>query len=379
MNDTGIRRRGYAAFSLSGVCAISAGIVVSLLQDTFGLSYAETGGLLSFMSVGNMLAAFLAGYLPGKIGTRAAVLTLALGYLLGYGAIAVSRATVLLMAAFFLVGLAKGTALNRCTVMAGMHSPDRGRSLQILHSCYACGALLCPFVISALAGADSRAPMAGLAVLGLAMWFIFLSARFPGKEKAAAESAGPKSRDRSFLRSGTFWLLTAMVFCQNAAETGVTGWVVTYFRNREVLSGIFSAYTMTVMWSATLIVRLLLAFVIPVKNKPLALSVMGIACTVLYAAMIPLADPVPAILALFLFSAAIAGVNPMSTAMTGSSMSPESMGILLPIAACGAVLMPAVIGFVANAVSLQAGMMTNLVPCAGITVLGWILRKRKAG
>ncbi|MBO7663796.1 MAG: MFS transporter [Clostridia bacterium] len=376
-NEAGIRGRGYSAFFLSGVCAIASGVVVSLLQEKFGLTYAETGGLLSLMSVGNMLAAFLAGYLPGKIGTRAAVLTLTLGYLLGYGTIAATQAVAVLMAAFFAIGLAKGTALNRCTVMAGMHARDRGKSLQILHSCYACGALLCPFVVSGLSGVSSRAPMIGLAVCGLVMWLVFAGARFPGKQPGAAEKRKKEPADRSFLRSGKFWLLTAMVFCQNAAETSVTGWMVTYYRNQEILSGIFSAYTMTVMWSATLMARLLLAFVIPVRNKARALCLMGLACTVLYGLMIPQQEAVPAVAVLFLFSAAIAGVNPMSTAMTGSVMSPESMGILLPVAATGGILMPAVIGFVAGSVSLQAGMLVNLIPCAGIAILGWILWRKR--
>ena len=378
MNDSGIRHRGYAAFAISGICAISSGIVVSLLQDGFGLSYAETGGLLSFMNIGNMLAAFLAGYLPGKIGARATVLTLTLGYMLGYGTIAVSQQVILLMGAFFLVGLAKGTALNRCTVMTGMHTADRSKSLQILHSCYACGALLCPFLIAGLSNYGNHAPMIGLAICGLIIWLIFLSAHLPGRQDTVQTGERMQRKDRSYLRSGTFWLLTAMVFCQNAAETSVTGWVVTYFRNREVLSGIFSAYTMTVMWSATLIARLLLAFVIPVRNKPLALCLMGCGCTVLYILMIPLAEPAPAILVLFLFSAAIAGVNPMSTAMTGKLMNPESMGVMLPVAACGGILMPAVIGFVANTVNLQVGMMMNLIPCMGIAVLGWIMWKKTA-
>lgn len=377
MSSSGIRRRAYAAFALSGVCAISGGIVVSLLRENFGLSYEQTGGLLSLMNIGNMLAAFLAGYLPGKIGTRAAVLTLSLGYMLGYGIIAASRAAFLLAAAFFMIGLAKGTALNRCTVMAGMNSPDRGRSLQILHSCYACGALLCPFFISALSGIERTAPMLGLSAAGLAIWFIFCGARFPGKGGTAAGRVKAGRRDLSFLRSGTFWLLTALVFCQNAAEFSVTGWLVTYFRGQGILRGDFSAYAMTVMWSASLLVRLLLAFVIPVRNKPLALSVMGFASTVLYALMIPLSDPFPAVAVLFLFSAAIAGVNPMSTAMTGRNMSPESMGVMLPVAALGGILMPAVIGFVAGSVNLQTGMMMNLIPCAGITVLGLVLWRKK--
>ena len=373
--DTRIRRTGYGVFFLSGICAMSSGVVVSLLREQYGLSFARTGTLLSMMSVGNMLAAFLAGWLPGKIGTRAAILILCAGYTLGYGGTALTGTAALLTVAFFLVGMAKGAALNRCTVMAGMHTENRTRSMQILHSCYACGALLCPFLINALSGAGEKLPLAGLAAAGLAMWLLLVFSGMEGKNGTAEGAA--QQRDRSFLRTKTFWLLTAMVFCQNAAETGVTGWLVTYYREREILSGVLSAYAMTIMWIATLIARLLIAFVLPIRNHAKALCVMGACCAGLYALMIPLTEPVPAIAVLFLFSAAIAGVNPMSTGMTGKNMSPESMGILLPIAACGGILMPAVIGFAANQFGLQTGMLTNLVPCMGIMILGGVLRKNE--
>ena len=370
--DDRIRRMGYGVFFLSGVCAMSSGVVVSLLREQHGLSFAQTGTLLSTMSIGNMLAAFLAGWLPVRIGTRAAILLLCAGYMLGYGVTALTGAAVLLMTAFFLVGLAKGAALNRCTVMVGMHTETRARSMQILHSCYACGALLCPFLINALNEAGKTLPMAGLAVVGLGLWLLLA---LSGMEGRSGEGGPAQQRDRSFLRTRAFWLLTAMVFCQNAAETGVTGWLVTYYREQGILNGMLSAYSMTIMWGATLIARLLIAFVLPIRNHAKALCVMGACCTVLYALMIPLTDPVPAITVLFLFSAAIAGVNPMSTGMTGRNMSPESMGILLPIAACGGILMPLVIGFAANQFGLQTGMLTNLVPCLGIMILGAILRK----
>ena len=351
---------------------MSSGVVVSLLREQHGLSFAQTGTLLSTMSIGNMLAAFLAGWLPVRIGTRAAILLLCAGYMLGYGVTALTGAAVLLMTAFFLVGLAKGAALNRCTVMVGMHTETRARSMQILHSCYACGALLCPFLINALNEAGKTLPMAGLAVVGLGLWLMLA---LSGMEGRSGRDGPAQHRDRSFLRTRAFWLLTAMVFCQNAAETGVTGWLVTYYREQGILNGVLSAYSMTIMWGATLIARLLIAFVLPIRNHAKALCVMGACCTVLYALMIPLTDPVPAITVLFLFSAAIAGVNPMSTGMTGRNMSPESMGILLPIAACGGILMPLVIGFAANQFGLQTGMLTNLVPCLGIMILGAILRK----
>ena len=54
--NTRLRNAGFATFFFSGICAISAGVVVSLLQERYGFAYGMTGTLLSLMSVGNLLA-----------------------------------------------------------------------------------------------------------------------------------------------------------------------------------------------------------------------------------------------------------------------------------------------------------------------------------
>ena len=56
-----LQKTGFAAFFLSGICVISSGVIVSILRELYGFSFAATGTLLSFMSIGNMAAAFLAG------------------------------------------------------------------------------------------------------------------------------------------------------------------------------------------------------------------------------------------------------------------------------------------------------------------------------
>lgn len=58
---------GLLTFFISGICAISAGIVVSILQEKYGFAYSMTGTLLSLMSIGNLMAGFVTGILPGKI------------------------------------------------------------------------------------------------------------------------------------------------------------------------------------------------------------------------------------------------------------------------------------------------------------------------
>lgn len=371
------RHVGFSAFFLSGICAISSGVIVSLLQEKYGLSFSTTGSLLSFMSVGNMASAFLSGVLPGKMGVRKTVLILCAGYALGYLLTALTGWTGALAAAFLMIGLSKGCALNRCTVLVSENSENRSKAMQIMHACYATGALLCPFLISVLSGIDPSLPMIGIAACGLALWGVFAWARLPGKP--AGGDASVSRPDRSFLRSSTFWLLTALIFCQNGAETSVTGWLVTYYRQQQILEGALSGYTMTVMWGATLAARLLIAFVVPIKNHFKALFFMGLACTALYGVLVPVHAALPAILLLFAFAFAMAGVNPMSTASLGAQISQESMAVLLPLGALGGIIMPFLIGLTADAAGLQAAMMINLIPCAGIAVISGILWRKNQG
>ena len=72
--NTRLRNMGFITFFFSGICAISSGVVVSLLQEQYGFAYGMTGTLLSLMSIGNLLAGFLIAMLPGKLGMKPSIL-----------------------------------------------------------------------------------------------------------------------------------------------------------------------------------------------------------------------------------------------------------------------------------------------------------------
>ncbi|HBP24499.1 MAG TPA: MFS transporter [Oribacterium sp.] len=421
MSDTpqknpALRNAGFILFFLSGICAISSGVIVSILRDRFGLSFSSTGTLLSIMSAGNIVAPMLAGFLPAKIGMKRTVMLLTIGYFFGYLLCAFTGVFGLLAFAFLIIGLTKGSALSNCTVLVSTNAEVRTRAMNVLHACYAAGALLCPFLIQAFLGLHDRAPMIGIALAGLLMWFLFIRTEsieersLQARANAGARKADGETTIRSaaaqksevstpaatssttevpggtahtavdnryaFLRDATFWILTALVFCQNAAEQSVNGWLVTYFKSEQILSGSLANYTVSIMWGATLIARLLIAFVIPIKNLYKALSVMGLSLTVLYAVLVQMHAPLSASVALFLFAFAMAGVNPLAIAGVGQMTSSASMGVLLSTAACGAIIMPYIIGCIGDAVSLQAGMAANLVPCIGIFVLSFVMYRR---
>ena len=369
-----LRNTGFLTFFFSGICAISAGVVVSLLQERYGFAYGMTGTLLSLMSIGNLLSGFLIAMLPGALGMKRSVLLLTIGYAVGYGLMGVTGAVALLALAFFLVGIAKGSAMNTCTILVSDNSANRTRGMNLMHSCYACGALLCPFLIAAAAKVSTELAVFLLAALGVVLWLVYAFTPLGG----GAAKSGAKAKevtDWSFLHSARFWLLTGLLFCQNAAEQSVTGWMVTYFKGSGIIAGSLAAYTVTVMWGATLVARLLIAFVFPFRNPRKAMVGMSVLCTFFYVLLVMAHTQGAAIALLFAFAFSMAGLNPTAVASAGRMTSVTSMGIMLPVASSGAILMPWVIGMVAEKAGLAAGMASNIVPCAGLIVFTVLVAK----
>jgi len=409
------RNAGLFTFFISGICVISSSIVVSLLQEGYGFAYGMTGTLLSLLSIGNLLSGFLTGMLPEKIGTKRTVTLLTAGYAVGYFCMGLTGWMAVLMLSFFLVGLAKGCTINTCTILVGNNSENRTRGMNVMHACYAFGALLCPFLMAFAVKMGSAVPLFVLAFCGLLLWLVFFLTPLGGKERASegtasktsgepkpaemektTKSAGmektpkpagmektPKpanisekaATDWSFLKSKKFWLLTGLIFCQNAAEFSVNGWMVTYFKDSGIISGTLSTYTVTVMWTATLIGRLLIAFVFPIKNTCSALIKMSLGCIIFYLGMMLTGSQIPAILLLFAFAFSMAGMNPTAVAGAGRMTSAASIGVMLPVASIGAIAMPWVAGVISEHAGLTVGMTSNIVPCVGLFVFAVLVQR----
>lgn len=364
----------YPAMLLNGVCASSGGVVVALLQERYAMSYQWSGLLLAMLSVGSLAAGFAAGTLPAHWGQKCTVLMLAGGAALGYGAMIFTENSWVLLAAFTLVGVAKGATLNTSSALVAAHALERTKCMNLIHACFATGSLLCPLFIAALGmgGLPWWMPMAGLALCGAALWGVFALAGLPGRTQNGVRA----KNDWSFLHSPRFWVLTGLIFFQNCAEISVTGWVVTYFKDVGILSGTAGQMTVTVIWGAMLAGRLCIAFVIPVKNSLRTLSLMSVCCVGSYILLLMAKTPVSALICLFLFGLAIAGVNPTAVA-AGTALSGAGLGVMLPAAGVGAVLMPYITGAVAQRIGIWAGMLCTVSALVGMMVCAVVLYCKK--
>ena len=100
---------------------------------------------------------------------------------------------------------------------------------------------------------------------------------------------------------------------------------------------------------------------------------MGVGMTVMYGVLLKMSAPVPALIALALFSFAVAGAYPMGVAGIGEMLSSASVGVLLSFAGIGGILFPWLVGIIGDAAGLRTGMAVNLIPCIGITVLSVLM------
>ena len=102
---------------------------------------------------------------------------------------------------------------------------------------------------------------------------------------------------------------------------------------------------------------------------------MSACCVGTYILLLVAKTPASALICLFLFGLAIAGVNPTAVA-AGNALSGAGLGVMLPAAGVGAVLMPYITGAVAQRYGIWAGMLCTVFALMGMTACAVALHRR---
>ncbi len=363
-------RRAYTVMIFDGLCVSGASVILPLLKARYQLSYDLSGSLLAVLSVGNLVSALLFGILPRYWGVRRTALIFTSGLALGYLLLTFTGLPLLLLAGFLLVGLGKGSTMNHATVMIGNASADRTKSVNLINALFAVGSLSSPLVCMAAGKLPfPMAPVAALTLSGCAVWLLFFSIQTSGKGQ---QKEMPD--DLSFLKDLHFWFSVLFLFCQQCAEISVTGWLVTYFKDQGILSGILSELTVTIIWSAMLVGRMSIAFLLPPSSRLRSLSLMAAGAFLTYLLLLSSTSGIMALAALFLFGLSMSGTYPTVIAQASRSLNNASVGVLLPVGGIGAILMPYLTGAVAQRIGLKGGMTCSLAALAVMFAAARLIR-----
>ena len=367
----------FYAFFCNGTLSLMMGSAMPDIKAAYGLTDTLSGVLLSAHSIGNWAAGLLYGIIVMALGTKKSILCLDALAVLGVLMVILWGNPVFLFLAFLFIGMGRGSVTNFNNTTVNRLSGGSPAASNLLHGSFAIGAILTPMVFLAVSRLISwRAGMC-FSVAAICVCLVFLtradmSDAEPGKKEG--------SRSLSFLKNPSFLILSFMMFMYLCAEYSINGWLVTYIQSKQELSSSFAdeaalkAYSQTMatlLWAIMLIGRLTCAFLSAKisQKKLIMISSFGVAA---FFTLMLLSSSVAAVtVAVAGLGLCMAGICPMIYSCAAPFTNTYAMGTsaLVCIGFLGGILMPTIVGALADRFGFGGGMAAILVSVILLAVL----------
>lgn len=373
---------GGIAYGMIGWRSMLVPALIRSIEPAYGQTDAGMGTYFLATALGYATGSLMGGTLVRSLGSRVT---------LGAAAFAMSLALMLqgLAPAWFvflpagvvagIAGSISDVAIN--TLYLDLFPRSRGRALNLLHLTWSVAALIAPVTVALSIGAGLPWPWvmfaSGVAWMGVC---IALVATVPSdarhhthggrEDHAASGGSGSAAGERRRGLPVSLIVMGVAIGCYVASEAAVSDWLI---RVLEDLPLAVASLALTMFWGGLAIGRAVFAK-IGNRVEPLgtASAMVAAAAVLLVAAVLV---PVPA-LSLFLFGAvgvAFGPVFPLIVAAAGSRMPGRTATVstvLTFAAVLGAVSFPPSVGFLSEAIGLQAAMLgTSVLAVASAVAL----------
>ena len=380
----------FFAFFCNGSVSLLMGSAMPDLKATYGLSETVSGIFLSAHSAGNLIAGFISGLVPLWLGQRKSIMLLSSLAFIGFLMMIIWGNPVWLFMAFLFTGLGRGGVTNFDNRMVNLLSGGSPAASNLLHSSFAIGAIVTPLVFLFLRTNISwQAGLVYVIICGCISLFNFSRMRL---EKDMPDRKDKTNSTMSFLKNPSFLILAAMMFCYLCSEYAINGWLVTYIQNKENLVASLAAsgsdpvsYSQTMsslMWVVMLVGRLTCAFLSSrfSQKKMMMISSFGVA--IFYFLMLSSTTMTMVTISVAGLGLCMAGICPMiySDAAIFTNTYPMATSALLAIGSSGAILMPTLVGTLAEQFGFNGGMSAIFVTVLLLVVfatLNVIVKTRK--
>ncbi|NLK76065.1 MAG: MFS transporter [Clostridiales bacterium] len=350
----------FYTFFVNGGLALILGSILPFMSETYDLNYKITGLLLSFHSIGNLVSSFISGLVPLYIGRKKSIMMFCSLGIIAFTTMAITGNPILLLLAFFLTGLNRGAVSNFNNTVVNDIATGKAWALNLLHSIFSIGAFLAPFVAILVTKNNPDGWIYAVliwAVLAFTQVVVYgrmnIPNNYPVKEKK-----GNKKIDFSFLKNKYFLTAAGILFSYLCAEQAFNGWLVTYFKDSGIMGTSLAQSMSSLLWIVILIGRLVTAAISNKikKSKLLLFNAIGYFIFIIF--LISSRTVTPAVIGIIGTGFFMAGIYPTTISSAGKLLKdyPLALSFLLTIAGMGSILMPYIIGNVADAIGIIGGM-----------------------
>ena len=332
------------------------------------------------MFVASGLGYFLTSFFSGR-----------LAHALGIGLL-LATSTALVASAMFgfafsplwivFVGCAVVHGLGSGAIDAGLNGYAAhhlsARSMNWLHACYCFGAMLGPWLMTAVLTTGGHYStgysVVGAVMLSLAVVFLFTRARW-GHASATAEATGGHVGTRAALRHPTVWLQMVVFFLYTGLEATFSQWTFTVLTEFRGVSRELAGVAVGVYWGSIGVGRVVFGLVadrIGIDRLLRNCLLLAVAGAVLFALPLPAEA---AFACVVLVGIGFAPVFPCLMTRTpqrlGTSLSAHAVGFQVGAAMIGAATVPGALGLLAG---LKGLAIIPIGAAMGAVVL-WLLHE----
>lgn len=375
-------------YLISGMVILSFGAIMpSLILDS-GMNFAAAGGLISFMAIGNLTASFVFPLLVSKAGLKKIIVffTLSIPFVLLY--FSAIPALSVMYVLVFLIGLSRGaiTIINNQAV--NQIIPNPVGHLNILHSSFAVGAFLSPFLTAALIRLGFNWKyilylLAGLSLTSVCCYFTMDYAPLQKQAFGQKKSSDQIKKDNSFLKKPDFYVVAFILFFYLGVENCINGWFVTYLQGTGMMTSAYSQTLVSIIWLVIMAGRLLIAKMGSRLGRSKLIMIQTIAGALCFFLLISATNLSLVTIALIGFGFFLAGVYPTCVAEAGQFIvgSTFGMSVLTAISAAGGIITPQLVGLMADQTGILAAMgilAVNVVIMIGLGLINFFRAHKRS-
>ena len=360
-------------FFLLGIYTLMVGVLVPQLRAQYGISYDFSGVLISVNSIGMVAMNLISSYTAILFGLKRAYILQHALIIVGFVLVTVSGNPAFLLVGMACVGFARGSGANYSNQIVNDITKSDSRLMNLMGVFFAAGACVAPFVMmfaSDVAG-NWRYANYGISVAAAAGLVITYFMRF-GKEGIG--TGGDKRGNLSFFRKKKYWVTLFSLFCYSGMEISIIGWLVTFFIETQNTTTRFASTMATVMWISILVGRVICSVIANRTTKARFVFGLSIGIAVfmaLFVSRINLPLQIAAMVGLGLF---MSGTYSTILADAGPIFSEYKLafGYFFMMAGLGPVIMPSVIGFIAERQGIRVGIRFLAVAAAALLVISFL-------
>ncbi len=371
MNGVALSHRGKAGLSVGVILMITlygfvnsfSSVVMNRVVDTYSLTGGAQGIMSSMISLGCIAAYFIVPALQGRVRKTTVLVAAAVLVALSFFALGTTSSYIGMVGICIALGVGFGWTDTYCnSIMVDLHAYDSASRLGLLHGGFGVGSLLSPLAITALLAMITWQQisllMGALTLLIGLVFVVILAVFFRGEHAAIQENALSATTLKAYLLKKRSILILLAGFMYAATQAGLTVWLVRYMTLRYNAEALGST-ALSIYWICATASR----FLAPrIRLRPLKLFLIGVLISCVFQIAGVLSGNALVMCVMVGIIGLVTGFCiPMlvsENAIGQAGNTSLSTSALLVTMCFARILIPIIMGFVTDGISVSVAMLT---------------------